>query len=766
MRALRIILVSKRCVVPNTRSIYQHPIAWKEQHLSTATVSISDKWTRSTKRLLLLDFSESQSSSCSSSWSSKDWQEALGAIRYWKDLNTVNGVEKAWQLMDRAVHEERTRNAKVASLDVELNTALVRSVVLAWSLNPGGVTAREILERVHTYHSNVPKLCPDSQMYTMIIKSAINNGEYHAHDLAEEVIHTFLDGNLQSTMPHPDTIVFNVAIDALAKSGVEDAPQRAEALLQKMKDLTGDGWANVKPDRQTYNIVMSVWAKSQHPGAAQRAEVLLEESPQPDAISFSIVMDAWCKSENIGSADRCYQILQHMKEFYRSGKNEEIKPNAISYGTVIAAFAKSGRAKEAQTILQELLDEFDRTKDADLLPNRFHFSSLIDAWAKSCEKGAAQKAEALLEAMHTMATATNNRNLFPSVISYTSVLHAWAKSNDPLAVSHAVAILQKMHEMDKLGFHDLKPNIRTYSTVLDCLAKSQSKYASNRAEAFFKIILDRNKAGDEDLKPNMITFTTMINAFVKSRRHDAAEKAEEIFVQMKAYGVQPDVHSFSSLISAWSNSRDPRAATKAERYLREMTKLYKSGEKRCKPNAITFTSVIHAWSTSKDENAVHRVQAILNEMKRLDEFEGHMDCRPNVITYTSFLNVVARSKSKSKAEMAFAILTEMNDRFIQPNIRTYNAVLMACAYSEPFDWPTRKKAFHIALQIIERIHFDMKASVETYCFFFQSAVALGHDKEVELVYKLCCKAGFDNHELIQRHLMKAAPHLVQKRANI
>ena len=93
-------------------------------------------------------------------------------------------------------------------------------------------------------------------MYTMIIKSAINIGEYHAHDLAEEVIHTFLDGNLQSTMPHPDTIVFNVAIDALDKSGVEDAPQRAEALLQKMKDLTGDGWANVKPDRQTYNIVI------------------------------------------------------------------------------------------------------------------------------------------------------------------------------------------------------------------------------------------------------------------------------------------------------------------------------------------------------------------------------------------------------------------------------------------------------------------------------------------------------------------------------
>ena len=154
-------------------------------------------------------------------------------------------------------------------------------------------------------------------------------------------------------------------------------------------------------------------------------------------------------------------------------------------------------------------------------------------------------------------------------------------------------------------------------------------------------------------------------------------------------------------------------------------------------------------------------------MKRLGKVEGFTDCKPNVITYTSFLNVIAKSKSFLKAETAFKVLSEMKKNAIQPDIQTYDGVLMACAFSEPFDKPIREKAFQIALKVVKEIHSsNMKASVETYCFFFQSAVALGHDKEVELVYKLCCKAGFDNHELIQRHLMKAAPHLVQKRANI
>jgi len=710
-----------------------------------------DIWTRNARRLM----------DATRRWERlDDWQDAIRGVRYWKDLCTTEGMEMAWKLMDRAVQEQTTTTSSHWET-VPLNTSLLRAVILAWSQNPTrkGTTARNVLDKLNTYRSNTnTNVVPDIQIYNMILDYAIKNEKHDAHDLGEEVIRTLLDENLHSAttsasntqhqmiMAQPNTVTFNVAIDALSKSGVDDAPQRAETLLQKMKVLTGNGWKNLKPNGRTYSKLITTWANSRQPGAAKRMEELRNEAPNESS-----------------SGD---PILLHTKELYTLGASKEIKPTAVPYGAAVAAFAQSGMVYEAQSLLQALLNEYKGANDSHLIPERVHFNAVINALAKISEKGSTEKAMAILDTMKSMAVATKNKNLFPDVVSFNTVLHALAKSNGPLASTHAENILRNMHEIDIRGdYDDVKPNITTYSTVLDCIAKSKSNDASIRAEAVFNDLLERYNNGDFDLKPNTITFNTVINAFSKNRDdRDAAVKAEAIFALMNALGVKPDVHSFNSLISAWNNSRDPRTATKAEEYLSEMTRLFKEDEdKSCKPDAITFSSVIQAWSTSKDFRAVDRARAILNEMKRLGKVEGFTDCKPNVITYTSFLNVIAKSKSFLKAETAFKVLSEMKKNAIQPDIQTYDGVLMACAFSEPFDKPIREKAFQIALKVVKEIHSsNMKASVETYCFFFQAAVGLGRDTDIKKVFKFCYKAGLSTHKLIQRDLMKAAPHLVRK----
>ena len=142
---------------------------------------------------------------------------------------------------------------------------------------------------------------------------------------------------------------------------------------------------------------------------------------------------------------------------------------------------------------------------------------------------------------------------------------------------------------------------------------------------------------------------------------------------------------------------------------------------------------------------------------------GHRDCMPNFITYSSLLNVVCKSKSLDKAQMAWDILSEMEEQSIPPNIKSYNSAMMACAFSESFDLQSRERAFMVASEIFQRANSQLndKPSAETYCFFFRAAAGLGHDKEVEDIYKLCCQAGFENDEFIQRDFRKVALHVAQ-----
>ena len=469
------------------------------------------------------------------------------------------------------------------------------------------------------------------------------------------------------------------------------------------------------------------------------------------------------------TCQNCFTVINRHKIFLAiqtrqqasDTKHNDRPLTSISCGTAIASFLKNGRPREAEMALQELLNEYAKSKHPDMIPERIQFNTLIDAWAKSGEKGSAQRAEALLETMSNVARQANNQNLLPDVYSFTSVLNAWAKSNDPEASTHAEAILHQMHELGKIGTTDLKPTNVSYNTFLDCLANARSIIAAEKAEVFLVRMIAQYNAGNEMIKPDIISFNIVINAFAKSGVLNSAPKAEAVFDRMKALGVQPDTTTFNSLISAWTNSRDPRAADKAAKYLKDMTRLYEGGHESCKPDTTSFNAVVNAWSRSKDSMAADRAQELLEEMKQW-ETKGHTDCRPDVITYTSLLNVVARSKAKDKAVVSWNILGEMEKRFIKPDERVFGSVMMACAFSKTFDRPTRQLAFDIALKTFRRAYFETKPSAETFSFFFQAAEGLGHDKEVELVYRFCCKAGFENNALVQRDVKNAAPYLVRK----
>ena len=699
-----------------------------------------DEWTERADRLVASE---------PGSWGSDEWTDALELTRYWK------GTDVAWLVMDRLVVEE-SQQAKEGSV----RTGILSELVQAWKETPGEITVRDVLGNLESYRKRVPELTPPTKLYNMLLDTAVKWREADAHVLAQETLKSLVDAGVDNLFCRPDTTTFNICIYALAKSGTPDAAQRAEALVDQMNDLTANGWQNVEPDETTFTTLISTWANSKEPGAAERAEDLLRTLPGPSTMRFNAVLSAWVKSDDEHSADRSAAVFHYMRRLYRNGANTKVKPVTSTYGMAIAAFAKRGRAREAEALMEDLLQQYDRNKDADLIPDRIHFNALIDAWAKSGEKGAPERAEGILNKMRILSKQTRNPAITPDATSYTSCIHAWAKSNDPIAGARAELILERMRKMDKAGIPLMKPNILSYGAVLDCLANSRSKDSADRAEAILGRMIDRYKKGEKDMMPTAISFNTVINAFAKSGDKDAATKAEAIFDRMKSVGVQPNTRTFSCLVSTWTNSRDSRAGEKAEGYLLKMNRLYEAGDDSCKPDTTMFSAVINAWSTSKDPHAITRARATLTEMKRL-EAAGHSGCSPNEITYCSLLNVVAKSQARDKALVAWDLLLEMDARKLKPQDRTFGSALMSCAFSRGYDRTTRQRAFKVATNIIHRAYAETKPSSQTYSFFFTTAAGLKEDKIVALVYKWCCDDGFADDKWIRRSIKLAAPHFVK-----
>ena len=142
-------------------------------------------------------------------------------------------------------------------------------------------------------------------------------------------------------------IAVNSAINAWAKSDVQDAPLRAEALLHRMMQIE-----SVKPTTRAFNTVLNAWARSakRDKEAPQRAEEMLafmnelhswgESHMGPDAYSYATVMNAWANSNDPLKAREAKRLFDTMLEKHNGGESN-VQPRTVMYSTMLDAAASS-----------------------------------------------------------------------------------------------------------------------------------------------------------------------------------------------------------------------------------------------------------------------------------------------------------------------------------------------------------------------------------------------------------------------------------------
>jgi pentatricopeptide repeat protein len=211
-----------------------------------------------------------------------------------------------------------------------------------------------------------------------------------------------------------------------------------------------------------------------------------------------------------------------------------VRPNVISYSTVMDAFCRHQNPNVARKLLARLVERYEQTQDERLRPNSVVYNCLLAAYAKS-GKGT-QAADLSLQLLNKMGDLAD-------VISYNTVLHAMAKSGAPDAGERAQALIDAMH---------VAPNARTYSTVMDCWARSSH---DDRATIVHDLLrqMERcyNTTGDDTMRPNVVSYSVAIHSYANSKDPHKAERAYQI---LKHMWVAPTLVTFNSVLNCCAAS--------------------------------------------------------------------------------------------------------------------------------------------------------------------------------------------------------------------
>jgi len=310
-------------------------------------------------------------------------------------------------------------------------------------------------------------LSPTTISFSLVIKAwaesekkdRLGLGAIRAQKILEEMITRYKAGENVK----PNTVAFTTCIRAWAMSwNHENNIQEAQALFDEMAALyreTRD--EEMKPSATTANVLISAWSKCNKEESLEKAEEILEsmkEFCRPDLYSFNTVMAAQIRR---GDSLKAYTLFQKME------KDDTLKPDLVSYNTALDALAKLRDASEAHTLLERM------RKDSDVKPDKISYSTVINAWARrKADKRSPQKAAELLKSM-LAEYREGNKDMEPDNFAFTNAIDAMNasdKNGRRAALKFAISSLEEMKRSKDLE----DPNFMTYVAVLRICSKLSS----------------------------------------------------------------------------------------------------------------------------------------------------------------------------------------------------------------------------------------------------------------------------------------------------
>ena len=384
--------------------------------------------------------------------------------------------------------------------------------------------------------------------------------------------------------------------EAYTLQGCLDQMEHILAEAEELYVSTND--ERILPSCDWYNHVLGAWARSfDLERALVRSKQILygmeafddDDSggtdgnfrqcwASPNTVSYNSVLFCLTRDSTGGqtmkekTAKEAVELLQRMRDRYHRTKNEDIKPDEITYGSVLHALAQAGMGNDAERILESLED--DERNDA-IVPTLTIYNSVLNAWANSFQRNAPHRAESLLERMKILSNTGKNTNVEPDSISISTVISAHARSKTRRGAERGEEMLNEAIAMYSQGNSRVKPDSIMFNcaiqgwTNISGVESEQGGVSSNvvpaeRAERLLRQMKDTSNA-----RPVAQTFNIILDCVSSDRVYEMCYS-----VQWNMHSLLPSFHTYFPtplIFMQWAKSEIKGSAERAVKLLREMT---------------------------------------------------------------------------------------------------------------------------------------------------------------------------------------------------
>ncbi len=534
------------------------------------------------------------------------WSRRASAVKHSRSAHVIE------RLLERLILERNAGNDKVS-----IRADSYNAVLEGWAnSNEGGSAERA--EKILMQMEQVHGLKPTCRSYNAVIKAYVKNGNRSTaankvHDLVLKMEAT------EDPTVLPNKRSYNLLLYSLANapSNVEDAPERAQAVLERMLaryrqqrdelERTGkeydevQNFEKVKPDLNSFNQVIGAWARGRRPGYEVGMEsmynLLLDLSDEldvePDTDTFNALMGGWLKSDDPNAISKIQDLFQAMEDSYRNG-NKSARPDSVSINTLHVAFNKYRR-----TIPTSKVDHNERLlaleEEYKIPPTFLSQNILMESIIKSGRADAPELAYSILAAMEEDFKC-GQAEMKPDQCSYSTVINAYIMYQRDDRAEKTEQILQRMWDLHR-NHGGRRPDVDVYNSVLNAYASMESPHALERVKELLHD-MEHGEAGGFP-KPNLVTYNTVIKAMRSGSKEEGAVFAENILETLENMGQRepmylPDNYSYTSVISAYGRSNSRKKAEKALEILTRMMVSYENGNRNAIPTTYSFNAALNA----------------------------------------------------------------------------------------------------------------------------------------------------------------------------
>ncbi|XP_058093621.1 pentatricopeptide repeat-containing protein At5g48730, chloroplastic [Magnolia sinica] len=332
-------------------------------------------------------------------------------------------------------------------------------------------------------------------------------------------------------------------------------PEKAHSLFQAMVD------EGCIVNHESYTALVSAYSRSGHFDLAFSLLERMKNTPgcEPDVFTYSILIKSCLQ---IFAFDKVQSLLSEMA-------SEGIKPNTITFNTLIDAYGKAGRFSEMESTLLKML------QDQDCKPDVWTMNSTLRAFGGSGQ----------IETMETCYEKFQRAGISPNIKTFNILLDSYGKAKHYEKMSAVMEYMQKYY---------FSWTVVTYNVVIDAFGRAGDL---KQMEYLFRLMRS------EGLKPNCVTLCSLVRAYGRAM---AVEKIKGVLRIIENSDVMLDMVFFNCLIDAYG-----RAGCLAE--MREVLEMMK--RRGCKPDKITYTTMIKAYSSRGIQDHVKELQDISREEK-------------------------------------------------------------------------------------------------------------------------------------------------------